>query len=385
LASLVAVLVARVASAKSPIVVSLLKTTQSNGGALDQPITSYYLNANIGIPPKRFRLLLDVNSREIWVPHYSKMGLVFNRLNYKNGYRGKDSKTSYKEEDQKYTIESDGCALTGKAYRDIFEFNDLIHSSLVPKFQQRFLAMSSASNGKFGDRGNVDGVITLNPWPISVTGSDLMSVNLVRSGAIDELKFGLSLEDDQSLESEAKYGGELTLGGISPTSFHAYSLESLRYHKVVSRYAWELPLDNVLLGAISVSGTSNLTGVVSTSHNEIYGPRKDVEQILILLGFGDEIGKDGFKTNKVYEIDCGKASTLPPIHMVIEGSYYTMKASSFIRKKTSGVIFKSEGCYVAILVNEASDNQWILGTNFLTNVYSVFDINSRKVGLMPRR
>lgn len=366
--------------------ISLSKTTSSTGGDHSQPLTSYYVKIDIGTPPKPFRMLVDVNARETWLPHYLKLGVLYARLNYLNGYAKKSSSTSVKEAEKEYTIDYNSCELTGKAYRDLFEFKDVVESLKVPKFVQRFLAISSASNDRFGRRGEVDGAMALNPWPISETGSDLISVTLSRTDLIGELIFGLSLEDNQNLDGKAIPGGELTLGGTNPNLY----IGNFRYHTIWSQYTWELKLQSVMLGASVVScgqgGTGDeCTALISTSHNDIYGPSKDVQQILILLGFGEDIKSNGFKANKLYEIDCLKVASSPTLTFVIDGLYYVIPPTSYIRKKVEGLIFKSQTCYVSLLANEASKNQWILGTHFLSNFYTIFDISNRRIGFGTRK
>ena len=376
---------------------SLSKSVATTGGELGQPVVSFYTTVEVGTPPKPYRLMIDINGRENWIPHYLKLGALFPRLNYKNGYSKKSSTTSTKEADKEYTIVYDGCELTGKAYKDNLSFKDVVeakNSSSTSDRQsiyQRFLAMSSASNDNFSRRGgDLDGVMSLNPWPISETGSDLMTVSMSRANMIKELKFAIALQDNQfgaKSESGSKNVGELSIGGLNSN----YHLGALRFHKVWSQHSWELKMQSVMLGSASVSCGPSASGnecsaLISTRHNDIYGPAKDVQQVLSLLGFEDELKSQGFKGDRLYEIDCLKVASSPAITFMIDGSYYMIPPTSYIRKKIEGLIFKTQTCYVAILANqESTDKQWILGTNFLSNFYSVFDINSRQIAFGLRK
>lgn len=373
---------------KNLIRISLSRSIEPSGGPYGQPLTNYYFKASVGTPPKPFNFLVDINARENWLPHHLKLGEIYPRLNYKNGYAKKTSSSGIKEDEKQYNVDYESCELTGKAYRDLFEFRDVVESLKLPRFTQRFLAISSASNGNFSPRksAGIDGVMGLNPWPISEIGSDMMIVALSRAGLIGELKFGLALQDSTSLSEKPENGGELTLGGINPT----YYLGTLRFHQVQSQYNWELMLQSVMLGASPVSCTSGssqgvCTALISTSHNDIQGPKQDVKQILSVLGFKTLIEDEGVRPGKLYDIDCLKVASSPTLTFVIEGLYYVVPPTAYIRKKTEGIIFKSETCYIAIHANDKSDGQWILGTNFLVNFYSIFDINARKIAFGVRK
>lgn len=363
----------RVSAAAPKLVrISIGKTTSKQAGDLGQPVTSYYANVDVGTPPKPFKFLLDVNAREIWIPHYMKLGLIYTRLNYKDGYAKKDSTTSLKE-NQEYSIDYDGTVLTGKAYKDQFEFKNVTESLVKVKYMQRFLAISSANNDGF-TRHNVDGVLALNPFPLSETGSDLVTVGLSRANMTSQLKFSLLL--DQDMDSDR--GGELAFGAEDRTKY----LGALRYHQVVPQHRWELNMQSVMLGGSVVSCLEgSCTALISTSRNDIYGPTKDVQLILKLLGVIKS--EQDYKDNQLYEIDCLKVASSPPLTFIIDGAYYTIHPLSYIRKKVDGLIFKSSTCYVSILGNGSQKN-WELGTSFVSNYYAVFDVNSRQVAFGVR-
>lgn len=364
---------------------SIGKTTSMQAGELGQPVTSYYAQATLGTPPKPFKLLIDINARELWVPHYLKLGIVYSRLNYRDGYSKKGSSTSVKEQDEVYNIEYMGCELSGKAYRDVLEFQNVSESLQAVKYEQRFLAISSASNDKFTRHEGVDGVLALSPWPISETGSDMTPVSLQRARLTGKLKFALLLDNDLA----TSHGGELTFGGANPTSY----LGEIRYHQAVSQHLWELSLNSVMLGSHLIGDCqararggdrAACTALLSTARNDIAGPTKAIQSIHRLLnvaGVQDEIE---FKGNSLHEIDCLRVATAPMLTFIIDGAYYVLPPTSYIRKKVEGLIFKSETCYVALLAN-GSDNKWELGTNFLTNYYSVFDQETHQVGLGVRK
>lgn len=356
------------------------KTTSKQGGNLGQPVTSYYTNVNIGTPPKPFRFLLDTDANESWLPHYLKLGIIYSRLNYKNGYCKKDSKTSRKEE-KEFTFEYQKCELTGKPYEDVFEFKDINESTgsnSTVSLRQRFLAVSSASNDKLSSF-EIDGVLSLSPAVSSDSGTQSILLNLNEARLIDELRFGISLNNIE----DSSEGGEITFGGIDQAKY----IGNLRYHPMISIHRkWELDLQNVMLGGDVVS-CYNLVckATLSTSVNDFYGPREDVMKIMNLLGLINS-PRDFNKSeeNNLFEIDCLRVVNLPNLSFNIDGLSYIVPPSSYIKKKIDGLIFKSSTCYVTILPSDTISH-WILGTNFISSYYTVFDLNKRQVGFATRR
>lgn len=377
------------ASAKT-INVGLTKTTVMEAGPVGQPVTAYQLNLDIGTPGKQFSMLLDVNGKETWVPHNLALGgIIYHRLHYSKGYSKKASSSSVKE-DKEFTINCLGCQLTGKPYEDTVRLvnasSDSGLSNSKLKVRQRFLAISSASNGLLSAYPN-DGVLSLNPAFISDIGSRSFLANLQNQQLIDDLKFSLLLNSNL----EDSDGGELTFGGLNPARYFG----NIYYHNLANNYErWETNLQNVMLGGQVVScHQKGCTAVLSTGVNEIYGPPEDILRIMNLLNVGkaaknvklDNSTNNG-ETNQLdlYEIECLRVADLPIITIHIDGMAYTIPPAMYIKKKVDGMIFKTSTCYVTIFSNK-TPNQWILGTNFLANYYTVFDMNKRQIGFAARK
>lgn len=360
--------------------IKLHKTTSKQAGILGQPVTSYYINVNIGTPPKPFKLLLDTNANESWLPHYLKLGIIFSRLNYKNGYCKKDSKTSRKE-DREFTIEYQECELTGKPYEDIFEFKDVSEgtsSNSSVSLRQRFLAISSASNDRFSSL-EIDGVLSFAPAVSSDSGTRSILLNLNDARLIDELRFAIILDNIEDNDE----GGELMIGGIDQTKY----IGNIRYHPLISLHRrWELPLQSVMLGGEVVSCYNlGCRATLSTGANDFYGPREDVLRIMKLLNVtSPDKDSNQLASDRLFEIDCLRVVNLPNLSFNIDGMPYVVSPSSYIKKKIDGLVFKSSTCYVTILPSDTV-NHWILGSNFMSNYYTVFDLYKHQIGFATRR
>lgn len=365
--------------ANRTIQIKLHKSTSEQGGILGQHVTSYYTNVNIGTPQKPFKLLIDTNANENWLPHYLKLGIIYSRLHYKNGYCKKDSKTGKKEE-KLFTFEYQKCELSGKAYEDIFEFIGVNEGSSYNNvsFRQRFLAISSASNDRFSSL-EIDGVLSLAPAVMSDSGTQSVLLNLRDTKLIDELKFSIALDT----VDEKSEGGEIILGGTDQTKY----IGNICYHPMISLHKrWELNLQSVMLGGEVVSCYNlGCKTTLSTGVNDFYGPREDVLRIMNLLGVvNNQKDNNELVEDKLFEIDCLKVINLPNLSFNIDGKPYVVSPSSYIKKKVDGLIFKSSTCYVAILPSD-SINHWILGSNFMSNFYTIFDLNQRQIGFATRK
>lgn len=361
--------------------IGLRKQSSMQAGRLGQPVTSYLMEIEMGNCQQTFQMLVDVNAREIWLPEHKKLAL-FSRLNYKNGYKRQE--TSRKEQGTVYKTVYNDCELTGEAYWDDIRLLGYVNT-IIPrrKFPLRFLVINCASNDNFKQFSAADGVMAFSPWPLSESGSELTLTAMKQANLISELVFSLELDSDLSNTD----GGELSIGGVNPTKF----VGQLKYHQLISSHFWEIGgLDLVMLGANSIDacqtrqlGNASTCSVhLSTTSNDIYAPTEAIKAMLKLLNFEEADRK--YNPSTLYEIDCLRVATAPSLTFVIEGAYYTVPPTSYIRKKVDGYIFKSSTCYVAMLPS-LSDNKWRLGTNFLANYYTVFDMDKRAVAFGKRR
>ena len=113
--------------------------------------------------------------------------------------------------------------------------------------------------------------------------------------------------------------------------------------------------------------------------NDIHGPPEAIQNIVAVLG----LRETGTVEKQVYEVDCNITSTLPSLSFAINDRLYHIPPQSYIRRMFTGLVFKTEICYVALLANSGSVSDWILGTNFLENFQSIYDVNMRRVALVP--
>lgn len=362
--------------------VPLRKFTIVHGDSQGQPLTVYFVRAGFGTPSKPFNMLVDVNGREVWLTHRPRMGPFPTGLKNMNGYCRECSTTSLKEQHEIYKINYLETELTGEVYRDEVGLEKVAegahNTSQSVWFQQRFLLISSASNDRINKYDVVDGVLALGPQSVSETGADSVTVAMRRANLISRIRFCLEIDP----EPEGERGGELTIGGIDVRKYR----DDLKYHQLSSRNSWELGLQMVMLGADSMNACSSSSNrldaciaVLSTTTNYIHGPSESIRVLLRLLGVDE--GSEG---RPLREIDCSKVANSPTLTFVIDGTQYPVPPTSYIKRKIDSSHSNSSTCFIGLQSN-LSDNRWELGTSFLLNFYTVFDMENLSVAFGRRK
>lgn len=387
--SIVSILVLTIVVSPTPsqaavrtVKVALIGATTRDAGALGQPVTTYHAPVRIGTPGKVFDIQFDVGFNEHFVPHYKPNPFKIN-LHYDKGYQCNDS-SSCVENPNELSIDYQHCKLTGKSYQDIFTLENgeritlgptngsLASSSAKPvSTRQTFFAITEASDARFR-KLPVDGFFGLGPMAHSGSGAVNILSRLKEDNHIDNAQFSMRFNSD--------HAGELIFGGADESSYQGEI--SWHYQKILTavQKQWSLNLHYVSLGnqIVSCSG-QQCQALLSSTINEFYGPLVDVQKIYSMLSTTHQ-------ASGLELIDCRRIPDLPNLTFTVGEVPYSLPPSSYIRKTTDGIMFGNETCYVAILpTDSANSKQWVLGTNFLSAYYSIFDIASLRIGFASLR
>lgn len=352
-------------------------STSMTAGSLGQPVINYYTSVNIGTPAKSFYIQFDTDLHDSFVPHYEWSPFKTN-LHYGKGFQCKVSSTC-KKTDRNIAMDYQRCKLTGKPYEDLLTLLDTqanSHSYPVT-LRQNFLAISDASDARFKNLP-VDGFFGLSPQTYGIATTNLLG-SLHNAGFIDNLQFSIWINP----VLDSPQGGEITLGGVDVNRFR----DKIYWHPVSATSSrWSIGLRMVMLGQHTVStcqpsGPNKCEAVVSSGTNEIHGPKADVSRIYALLNTTRQ------PSTGLELIDCRRLTQLPVLIFQIDGIPYALVPSNYVRRMTTGSIFKTETCYVAILpdLDPSNTSRWTLGTNFLGSYYSIFDMTYRQVGFASLR
>nr|XP_023023248.1 lysosomal aspartic protease-like [Leptinotarsa decemlineata] len=123
--------------------------------------------------------------------------------------------------------------------------------------------------------------------------------------------------------------------------------------------------ENVTLCPNGCSAISN------TGSNEIVGPPADIDQIHDLI--------DAQLHNGSWVVNCDTVNKLPKIDFVLGGQYFRLGGPNYIIKINSGPYTM---CVSAFSSYQTDKDMWILGGAFLSQYYSIYNIEDKTIGFV---
>lgn len=331
---------------------------------------SYYGVVGIGSPIKHFKLVFDTDSTDSWVLYKTAFG---NR----DSYTKDDSKTSRKLGDDKrfkdYEFKATSTRFEGSKYSDVFQLyhdspDGISNLSVMTGFYQDFLGIKSITNRDDKNtytRGSEAGYVSLAPLHSSSFAlkpflEAFKNEQDARKRNV-ELKFSFWFNPDVL----SRRGAELILGGVD-ASRH---MGQIFYHKTNKNTRWQLGMNSVKINSAVSACATGCNAILDTSTQYLSVPRNEVE------GFFDKLGVSFRGSSKLHLVDCNRS--LPPIDFVVDSIAYRITPMHYINKRVVNGKVTGE-CYLGIKAHRSSD--WVLGTNFLSAYYTVFDAQNKQVG-----
>ncbi|KAL5114300.1 hypothetical protein ACEQ8H_007820 [Pleosporales sp. CAS-2024a] len=193
----------------------------------------------------------------------------------------------------------------------------------------------------------------------SIDASQLIDV-LYSNKAIGTKMFGLHLSRAQDGVND----GELNIGEVNPNRF----IGNLNYINAVENDSgfWEIPIDSAGVDGKDV-GLRGRSAIIDTGTSFILMPGSDA------LSIHSQI--PGFQQNgETFSVPCDTAAI---IHFTFNKQDYKISTTDWRGGKLDSGLCRSN-----IIGRQAfKENQWLVGDVFLKNVYSVFDVDGRRIGL----
>lgn len=322
-----------------PMKLVLYGTTLNGLGPFGMPTDQYKMPVALGTGGRRLDISFDTNFNDMFVP---AQGSGHHPLHYDKGFDPSGSTWKVTGSVQYiYTI------LTGNWYADFVSIRD------NKQFQSNFL-VATGSNYDLGYQ-SWDGVFGLGPKPQNLGNYPNLITNLQQQGLIQLAQFGLWFSPPA--DSVKKF--ELTLGGMDP--HRAINMQAFKPQSYQFGYSWWIPLSPVSLGSTNIGCTNRAcSAIIHTGISDIIGPRDQVNQIYATLGLYP--GADG----RTF-VNCNMLRE-PYLSFTFEGQKRALPSSHFVKRLQS----HPDICYVTIYPNDSQD-QWILGTNFLAAYYVAID------------
>ncbi|KAF9219417.1 acid protease [Gyrodon lividus] len=211
---------------------------------------------------------------------------------------------------------------------------------------------SHYSEGFEIEQFSADGVIGMAFQSISEYDQSPVFQTLVVQGQTDEPVFGFSF---------AASGPELYLGGTNPAMYAG----DFTYTHVTQVGFWQVNIDNVV-GNEQIALT-NVAAVIDTGSDLIHGNPSDVATLYEAIG-----GTVVLADERFYTFPC---DAVPTVSLTFGGTSFSIPTETF----NIGLIDSpSSDCIGAIIAGDTPI--WIIGTIFLSNVYTSFDLANVRVG-----
>lgn len=382
---------------------------------LSEPELSYFGAIGVGTPAQMFNVVFDTGSSEIWLPVYNWFPLA-NNLHYSTGYSCSDSSTC-RAPRKDYVIDYRRTRMDGKTHEDAFTvYEDMLKDDakvmVAPhlSFMQNFLAIDETNDEQFRWKP-YDGVVGLAAVAQSNTGTRNMllgwhdevqrllgggggaglhnnapsqgvysasnsnapypynhnhQTNMYNAMSYPDLMFSFWYNPNQN----SRHGGELMLGGVDEARFQG----EIYFHRVNNYFDWQLALSYVMLGRQIVSCSYGCHAVLDSGANSIVGPRPDVEAIYADVQAYRDRDAD------LWLVDCNHIDSLPQMTFRVDDTPYVILPQHYIK------MYKFRDNIVCQLAIKPWDNQnWLLGTSFMSAYYTVFDFANRRVGFATPR
>ncbi len=139
---------------------------------------------------------------------------------------------------------------------------------------------------------------------------------------------------------------------------------------------WQIEIDEIKMGGFK---TENTKATVDSGTALIIGPNSDVREI------AEEVGATKSLVGGNYIIDCEEIGNIPDLTFTIDGNEYTLPGSKLVIESAGVCLFAMESHgerkrKKGGKMTEEWKNYWVLGESFMSEYYTVFDVEEHRVG-----
>ncbi|XP_014276756.1 pepsin-2B isoform X2 [Halyomorpha halys] len=305
----------------------------------------YWGSLTIGTPPQKFEAMFDTGSHLLWVPN-KKCSNCFN----KNMFH-EDKSTTYVDLNKSISIDYAIGYMRGICGKDVVNI-----AGIEVKNQE----IATALEGAFQEN-LFDGIMGLSFSPSRPDALTSILDNFLSQKVLQRniISFYMNRKGDP------KDGGELVIGGWNDKLFDSKKIDYIQ----TDSYNWEVTIESMYFGR-DKAYCSNCSAIADTGSTMITGPIN--EMMIYIKKMNAKELEDGY-----HFVKCDTIDSLPDFSIVISGKKYTVKGRDYTFTNSSHPGY----CMLGFTGNYETD--WVLGTMFLSNYYSIFDIETRKVAFAP--
>ncbi|KAI1418119.1 acid protease [Hypoxylon sp. FL1857] len=322
-------------------VVSAANPSASNAVGIDQDGTdySYFIEANFGSEKKPMYMLVDTGASTTWV---MGSGCTSSACTKHNTFGPNDSKT-YNDTGSNYSVEYGSGDVSGHVVSDTISI-----AGLEVTMPFGVANVTSDQFSQFPFEGILGLSMTPNTWLTYVRDAKLIQANV----------FGVAL----SRNSDGANNGEIAFGAPNKAKFKG----DVSYTPIQSGNSWAIPMDDVLYDGHS-AGVKNRLAYIDTGTTFAFGPPEDVAALYKLVP-----NSKSTDNGQTYSVPCNSNAS---VSFSFSGQSWTASAKDFTSAPNS-----AGTCFGNIYGMEFVSGAWLLGDMFLKNVYTVFDVDQKRIG-----
>lgn len=326
-------------------VVAPVIPTQSNSVGVYQDGTdySYFIQIQLGSAATPLYMLIDTGASTTWVMSSS---CTSDPCTKHSTFGAGDSKTLV-DTGKSFSVEYGSGDVSGHLVNDTVKVAGLtvpyefglanVTSSQFSSFPFDGILGLARNTGNFNDALKSAKVTSANLFAVSLSrSSDGANTGEISFGALDT----------------AKYTGDIT------------------YTPVTDNVSWSIAMDGVSVGGTSV-GVKGRVAYIDTGTTYAFAPPDDVKALYKLIP--NSASSDGV----TYTLPCDSTAQ---VAFTFSGTSYSVNAKDFVGASTGS----DNQCTGNIFGMEVVSGAWLLGDMFLKNVYSVFDMDGKRVGKLKR-
>ncbi|KAF9221225.1 acid protease [Gyrodon lividus] len=333
--------------ASNPSAVERARKRASSGLPLDpfdvgQYSDIWFGTITIGTPPQTHTVVFDTGSGDLILPGFDCDDSCDGHAIYNPAWSSTSVNLS-----EPFAIEyKNGDSGFGQLYTDNVTIVGLTATG------QTISVASHYSNGLRIDRFIADGLLGMGFQFISSRLQSPVFHALVAQGQTDEPVFAFSF---------TATGPELYLGGTNQAMYTG----DFTYAQLIELSYWQVNMDSIVVNGQTL--LSDVACIIDTGSNLIHGHPKEVQVLYEATG-----GIPEPVDNRFYAFPC---DDVPSVSFIFGGTSFPMPAEAFNMGPSPSVPLY---CIGAIMASNAP--HWVIGTTFLKNVYTAFDVGNLRVG-----
>ncbi|KAF6210439.1 hypothetical protein GE061_013545 [Apolygus lucorum] len=296
--------------------------------------TIYYGIVEIGSPPQKFQVVFDTGSSDLWVtsglsPYCRQKKCYYSVLS-----------NTFTPNSTKFNSMYGSGAVSGDVSSDTIQFAGITiaNQTFGQATAEVEVLLESPQDGIFGL--GFPGLSSFMVPPF---------FSAMKQKAFDVNAFSFLLAKKGQGESS------LIFGGWDDTIVKSES--DLKWIPITKKAYWEFAVDSMSIGSLIYNNTK---AIADTGTSLIVGPPEDVRRIALTIG--------AVLFNNLLLVPTSRISTLPDLKLVINGLPYTLTPNDYVVAVEGNVALLGFGPGSGI-------DFWILGDVFLSNYYSVFNVD----------